>query len=151
MSDLFPQQRSTNRNWWDTELSPSKVTTETPAPPKSGWTRFGNETGTLNIPRAEMPQVKAEHRGALVNFLNARGVAHEADTEVDPATLKPTQAEFSPQKVRKAINYQGGDRSILVSSDGYVLDGHHQWLAALEQGSQSRLSAWMRRLPTYCR
>lgn len=80
-----------------------------------------------------MPQVKAEHRGALVNFLNARGVAHEADTEVDPATLKPTQAEFSPQKVRKAINYQGGDRSILVSSDGYVLDGHHQWLAALEQ------------------
>lgn len=134
LSDLFPQQRSTNRNWWDTELSPSKVTTETPAPPKSGWARFGNETGTLNIPRAEMPQVKAEHRGALVNFLNARGVAHEADTEVDPATLKPTQAEFSPQKVRKAINYQGGDRSILVSSDGYVLDGHHQWLAALEQG-----------------
>ncbi|MCB0247462.1 MAG: PLxRFG domain-containing protein [Anaerolineae bacterium] len=129
LSDLFPQ----NRNWWDTELSPS-ATTETPAPPKSGWARFGNETGTLNIPRAEMPQVKAEHRGALVNFLNARGVAHEADTEVDPATLKPTQAEFSPQKVRKAINYQGGDRSILVSSDGYVLDGHHQWLAALEQG-----------------
>ena len=134
LSDLFPQQRSTNRNWWDTELSPSKATTETPAPPKSGWARFGNETGTLNIPRAEMPQVKAEHRGALVNFLNARGVTHEADTEVDPATLKPTQAEFSPQKVRKAINYQGGDRSILVSSDGYVLDGHHQWLAALEQG-----------------
>lgn len=134
LSDLFPQQRSTNRNWWDTELSPSKVTAETPAPPKSGWARFGNETGTLNIPRAEMPQVKAEHRGALVNFLNARGVTHEADTEVDPATLKPTQAEFSPQKVRKAINYQGGDRSILVSSDGYVLDGHHQWLAALEQG-----------------
>ncbi len=129
LRDLFPQ----NRNWWDTELSPS-ATTESPAPPKSGWTRFGNETGTLNIPRAEMPQVKAEHRGALVNFLNARGVAHEADTEVDPATLKPTQAEFSPQKVRKAINYQGGDRSILVSGDGYVLDGHHQWLAALEQG-----------------
>lgn len=133
LSDLFPQQRSTNRNWWDTELSPSAAA-ETPAPPKSGWARFGNETGTLNIPRAEMPQVKAEHRGALVNFLNARGVTHEADTEVDPATLKPTQAEFSPQKVRKAINYQGGDRSILVSSDGYVLDGHHQWLAALEQG-----------------
>ena len=36
--------------------------------------------------------------------------------------------------MRKAINYRGGDRSILVSSDGYVLDGHHQWLAALEQG-----------------
>ena len=44
------------------------ATTETPAPPKSGWARFGNETGTLNIPRAEMPQVKAEHRGGLGEF-----------------------------------------------------------------------------------
>ncbi|MBK8184715.1 MAG: PLxRFG domain-containing protein [Candidatus Competibacteraceae bacterium] len=131
LSDLFPQ----NRNWWDTELSPSKVTTETPAPPKSGWARFGNETGTLNIPRAEMPQVKAEHRGALVNFLNARGVAHEQDEEVDPTTLKPTQAEFSPKKVQQANEYQGGNRSILVSSDGHVVDGHHQWLSALSKGT----------------
>ena len=81
-----------------------------------------------------MPQVKAEHRGALVNFLNARGVAHEQDEEVDPTTLKPTQAEFSPKKVQQANEYQGGNRSILVSSDGHVVDGHHQWLSALSKG-----------------
>jgi hypothetical protein len=47
-----------------------------------------------------MPQVKTEHHGALVNFLNARGVEHQTE-EVDPNTLKPTQAEYSPQRVEK--------------------------------------------------
>ena len=94
---------------------------------------FAKESGTLGIPRAEMPQVKAEHRGALVNFLNARGIAHE-QVEVEAASLKATQAEYSPAKVQKAKDFTGGNRSILVSSDGYIVDGHHQALAAVEKG-----------------
>ncbi|WP_027854707.1 LPD38 domain-containing protein [Marinobacterium litorale] len=97
------------------------------------WARFTPESGTLNVPRSEMPQVKAEDRGALVNYLNARGVEHE-QTEVDPRVLKPTQAEFSPAKVQKAREFTGGDRSILVSADGHVVDGHHQWMAKRETG-----------------
>lgn len=97
------------------------------------WTAFPPETGTLGIPRAEMPQIKAEHRGAMVNFLNARGISHE-QIEINGADLKPTQAEFSLSKVEGAKQYQGGDRSILISSDGHVLDGHHQWLAKYDSG-----------------
>lgn len=97
------------------------------------WTAFSPESGTLNIPRSEMPQVKAEHRGAMVNFLNARGVDHTQET-VPASSLKPTQQEFSEAKVKKASNYAGGDRSILVSSDNHVLDGHHQWLSKLNKG-----------------
>lgn len=97
------------------------------------WSAFAPETGTLGIPRADMPQIKAEHRGALVNFLKARGIDSRAD-EVPANDLKPTQAEFSPAKVEKARAFQGGDRSILVSSDGYVVDGHHQWLAKRANG-----------------
>jgi hypothetical protein len=99
------------------------------------WTAFADDSGTLKIPRAEMPQIKAEHRGAMTQFLKARGVSHEQDT-VPAAGLKPTQAEFSPSKVAKAMEFDGGDRSILVSSDGYVLDGHHQWLAKRERGEE---------------
>ncbi|MCY1165191.1 hypothetical protein D9M73_50910 [compost metagenome] len=95
------------------------------------WTAFAPESGTLNVPRADMPQVKAEHRGAMVNFLNARGIAHTQE-EVPASSLKPTQAEFSPARVLKAEGFTGTDRSILVSSDGHVLDGHHQWLAKLK-------------------
>lgn len=97
------------------------------------WTAFAPDSGTLAVPRADMPQVKAEHRGALVNFLEARGIAHQQE-EVPASSLKPTQAEFSPGKVEQAKGYTDTDRSILVSSDGHVLDGHHQWMAKLEAG-----------------
>jgi len=98
----------------------------------TSWEAFGADTGTLDVPRSEMPQIKTAHRGAMTNFLNARGVGHEA-VEVDPATLKPTQAEFSPEKVERAKE-AGGDRSILISSDGHIIDGHHQAVAKLETG-----------------
>src|SRR3990167_2113649 len=39
------------------------------AAPEQEWVTFPAETGTLNIPRAEMPQIKAEHRG-----ISARGI-----------------------------------------------------------------------------
>lgn len=115
------------------DVSPTGAPVAAQAPADGEWRAFGAESGTKAIPRAEMPQVKAEHRGALVNFLNARGIEHKAE-ELDAGELKPTQAEFSPAKVRKAIEYTGGDRSILVSQDGHVLDGHHQWLAASQKG-----------------
>lgn len=93
---------------------------------------FGPETGTLGIPRAEMPQIKAGDRSSLVQFLRARGVDYAEDT-VDPASLKPTQAEYSPAKVEQARGFTDTDRAILVSSDGYVVDGHHQALARVGQ------------------
>lgn len=95
------------------------------------WTAFAPDSGTLNIPRAEMPQVRSEHRGALVNFLQARGITAKA-AMVNPTKLKPTQAEFSPAKVQKARDHTGSERPILVSSDNHVVDGHHQWVAGLD-------------------
>lgn len=101
------------------------------------WTRFKPESGTLAIPRDEMPQIKAENRGAMVNFLNARGVQHSEGT-IAATDLKPTQQEFSEAKVQKARDYEGGNRAILVSRDGHVLDGHHQWMAARDAGENIR-------------
>ena len=112
------------------------------------WQAFPPDMGSLGVPRAEMPQIKAEHRGPLVNFLAARGITHE-QTEMPARDLKPTQAEFSVSKVDKAREFQGGDRSILVSADGYILDGHHQWLAKTPENQPVkviRLSAPMSEL-----
>ncbi|MBQ0917430.1 hypothetical protein KBW71_03175 [Hydrogenophaga aromaticivorans] len=100
------------------------------------WQQFPEQTGTLNVPRAEMPQVKTAHRGPLTNFLNARGVTHE-QVEVDPAELKPTQAEFSQTKVQEAAD-RDTDRSILISADGHIIDGHHQAIAKLQNGKPVR-------------
>ena len=95
---------------------------------------FGPRAGTLGVPRAQMPQVKAEHRGALANFLMARGVTLKHE-EVDPRTLRATQAEVSRERIQRAKGFTGGQRSILIAEDGRVLDGHHQWLAALDGGA----------------
>lgn len=101
----------------------------------SEWVRFPAETGTLGIPRSEMPQVKGEHRGALIQFLDGRGIPHETVEAMPAAELKPTQAEFSTKKTETWADVREGvDRSVLISSDGYILDGHHQWVAALATG-----------------
>lgn len=92
------------------------------------WAAFPPESGTLGVPRKDMPQIKAEHRGPMVNFLEARGITHTQE-EVPASSLKATQAEYSPAKVEKAKTFEGGDRSILISSDNHIVDGHHQALA----------------------
>ena len=103
-----------------------------------GWAEFSRDSGSIGVPRAEMPQIRAEHRGAMVNFMNARGIAHQEES-VQASSLKPTQAEFSRERVARARGFEGGNRSILVSRDGHVLDGHHQWLAAREAGEDVKV------------
>lgn len=104
---------------------------EGPAIDESGFARFPDEYEGLGIPREEMPQVTSEQRGALANFARARGVDYER-TSVLPTELRPSQAEYSPEKVQTARDWEGPDRAILVSEDGFVIDGHHQWLRDLE-------------------
>lgn len=94
------------------------------------WVDFPEATGTLGIPRAEMPQIPGKDRGALVAFLEARGIPYER-TEVAPDSLRPTQREFSRKKTQQARQDTGGAKTVIVSGDGYVLDGHHRWMAQL--------------------
>lgn len=112
--------------------NPRKVVAE--ATLEDGYVAFESWTGTLGVPRKDMPQVPTDSRGALVNFLEARGIKVSNET-VRAVTLKPTQAEYSPAKVTKAAErMEGTQRKILVSQDGYLLDGHHQWLASRAMG-----------------
>lgn len=117
------------------QAATENVANDTPQPqsaPVGDEQRFAPESGTLGIPRAEMPQVPTQAHGGLVKHLNAQGIEHET-TMVDAGQLKPTQAEFSPSKVEKAKEATG-DRAVIVSSDGHIIDGHHQALAAAEEG-----------------
>ena len=93
---------------------------------RGGWARFPDHLESAGVQRANMPQIQSGQRGALANFLRARGVAFER-SEALPTALKPTQAEYNPAKVRKARQWDGEERAILVASDGYIVDGHHQW------------------------
>jgi hypothetical protein len=94
------------------------------------WQQFPAESGSLNVPRASMPQIKSAHRGAMVQFLKGRGITHTQES-IAPSALKPSQAEFSPEKVEKARGFEGPQRSILVSEDDHVVDGHHRLRVSL--------------------
>jgi hypothetical protein len=98
-----------------------------------GFREFPDGAGDSKVPRASMPQIRSEHRGAMVNFLRGRGIAHTRET-VPAGSLRPSQAEYSPEKVKKALGFEGRDRALLVSEDGHVADGHHQWLSKLYKG-----------------
>jgi hypothetical protein len=117
--------------------APTAAPTAANDPTGPDWVGFAPESGTLGIPRSQMPQVKMADRGAMVNFLKARGIEHEI-VEVDPASLKPTQAEFSRKKTKRAMEAAGDTATALVSADGYVIDGHHRWLAQRVKGDTLR-------------
>lgn len=137
--------RSRNVNWSKTDVPAAVADTVAKSAPAQretqqgeDWQRFDDDSGTLLVPRSQMPQIKSEHRGALVNFLNARGIAHQEET-VPASSLKATQAEYSPSRVARAAERTEGDRAILVDKTGQILDGHHQWMAAKEKGEDIRV------------
>lgn len=76
---------------------------------------------TAGIPRHKMPQVDPE---SLVGI---------PTISLDPGVLRSTQSDFSDEKIRSiasTIESSGNALTpIVISSDFYVLDGHHRWLA----------------------
>ena len=53
-------------------------------------------------------------------------------------SLRPTQSEFSKLGVIKSMEKYGGTstKPLIISMDGYVIDGHHRWLAAANVGAK---------------
>ncbi len=89
----------------------------------------------FNIARSNMPQII--NIEGFLKFVDTVGVQHTKDIrEVD--YLRPTQNEYKENKVKKitymmqADNYDPTQlKPIIVSSDNFVLDGHHRYFAAI--------------------
>ena len=92
---------------------------------------------TLGVKRADMPQVHRDHYPELIQYLADHGNTF-AQGEVHAHELKPVQSEFSDEGVRKMMKTGGrpsdsagkDKKPLIVSSDNYIVDGHHRWLAA---------------------
>lgn len=103
--------------------------------PKSDLIPFPEDSGSLGIPRAQMPQIKQKDRDGFLKHLADMGITGRKG-RVPAASLKPTQSEYSPSGVERFMQNgpMNGERAVLVSQDGYVLDGHHQWMAHRTKG-----------------
>lgn len=90
----------------------------------------------LGIARADMPQIPATRRNKFLTEQSAAGVKIQ-ERSVDPTMLKPTQREMNAVNVAgisaamRAGRFKGDKHTLIASSDGYILDGHHRWGAAV--------------------
>jgi len=103
----------------------------------TGTLFFNAIAGTKN--REDMPQVPTARKAEFIADVKKQGltVSHES---VDPASLKPTQKDINGKSSAEILGRESArgakafsadpTGSIVVSSDGFVMDGHHRWAAA---------------------
>lgn len=85
-------------------------------------------TGGLGIPREQMPQIPSARLPEFFKFLDRSGVSY-SDSTVIADDLKPTQTHVDSEKI--GASRAGHAKPVLVSSDYYILDGHHGWASSL--------------------
>jgi hypothetical protein len=78
---------------------------------------------SLGVGRKQMPQIPTASRPDFLSSLPHQLV------HLDPTKLNPTQAQLDGYKTAKF--YTNGEKDVfrppIVSSDDYVIDGHHNW------------------------
>jgi hypothetical protein len=89
----------------------------------------------LGFKRKEMPQVEGKNVPKFLDFLRSEGVKYK-EKSVDSKSLRPTQSQFNKDKIQSMIDSIDTKKQhpIMVSKDGYVIDGHHRWLAHYNLG-----------------
>lgn len=85
------------------------------------------------ISRANMPQI--DDIDGFIKFTSKFGIGYNKITLYDLSGINPTQTDFNQDKIdsiKSSWNLvTGNDKPVLISKeDGFVLDGHHRYLAA---------------------
>lgn len=124
--------------WTARESKPAPVSRETEKPkPAASEPESDDEArlralseqmkrDSLGIPREKMPQIRSFHREEWLQQLREKGIESHR-TEVKASDLKPTQAGIGPKLAGGQTIAENAHKPILVSNDGYILDGHHRW------------------------
>ncbi len=88
-----------------------------------------------HIPRASMPQIPSARIDEFKDWMQREGVKITTE-KVKASSLQKTQEEINQAAVDKNAaemlqpNHSPKlDKPVLVSRDGYILDGHHTWAA----------------------
>lgn len=100
--------------------------------------------GNLGVLRHHMPQINPKDVPEFLRLLKIRGVRVE-ERQIRSNTLKATQKEINQDHVQDKIRkLKSGEpaKRCLVSSDNYILDGHHVWLAQLNMNRQSKIDCF---------
>jgi ppGpp synthetase/RelA/SpoT-type nucleotidyltranferase len=92
---------------------------------------------SLGLEKSYLPQIRTNDKALFIKYLEKRygeGIA-EYD-RVSANQLNPVQNKINPLQIRVIENYGGlkGNKTITISKDNYVVDGHHRWYYAKMNG-----------------
>lgn len=138
--DFFRNVTSLPPEFQTADATEIKTGTEGPRGPL-----LGDEGVGRDVPRDAMPQINGEgqKREFIAELEKTLGVK-TTEERVDPTTLSPFQMEMVAGKIGNLVteNPTGipDTQRIIVSSDGIIVDGHHNWAAAvaLHEGLASK-------------
>ena len=96
---------------------------------------------TDGILRSKMPQISSKDYTAYMAHMKKAGITSKP-VKAKPTKLKAIQKQFSLDGIVQAMSSSDDKKtkSILISKDGYVIDGNHRWLAA-RNSRQSSIDA----------
>lgn len=99
--------------------------------------------GNLGIPRRNMPQIEDEYQDDYLDFLSDHGVRVKLIT-IRGDKIKPIQKEIRADVVDKLSKSTPAklNKPLMISSDEYLLDGHHRWLALLNQNKDVEIKTY---------
>jgi ppGpp synthetase/RelA/SpoT-type nucleotidyltranferase len=85
---------------------------------------------SLGLKRNEMPQIRSQFLPILFEQLENDRIRYK-DITVVANTLKPSQNEINIDTVNQFSKDTPYLKRVLVSSDNYIIDGHHRWYFSL--------------------
>lgn len=110
--------------------------------------------GNLGIPRSDMPQFDDPAKRFLQGLQEDRGISVE-NTSMPVGKLKATQREINARKVFGMLeslergSFPSIRNHIIVSSDDYILDGHHRWATLLVNDPGNEMKVFKVDMPIY--
>lgn len=100
----------------------------------------------MTFSRALMPQIDSDKLDDYLSYLKEKNIEYTKQ-KLPTKELKATQMEFDTDKVCEMMQSPSGNKPIIVSSDGYILDGHHRWLADYNKNKDSSSKVVVVNLP----
>ena len=99
---------------------------------------------SLNIDRESLPQVKSADLFNYFQYLKHQNKITFLQTKVPANLLTAAQGNFNTSKVEHFMSKDREDLDVpvIISSDFIIMDGHHRWLALLNQNPHVPISVY---------
>ena len=93
---------------------------------------------SLGIKRKDMPQIEDKDQDHFFKWLSSKGISH-SKLDVPPTSIKPVQSEINLDAANELVDTNSPKLSkpVIVSSDNYLMDGHHRWMANIIKKTKS--------------